>query len=255
MISTIEGLLNRAGVNNLTAPSFFALAVIGSVLVIGFVTTITTSITIALACYLCLVVQVADSIRNRIAKNNLRQQMSWPNYLDAIHSSIWAGASFQEALLDCARHAPISTSWAFIELERDLNSGLDLDASLINLKARLATPIADRFVEITRMAVAMGGNGFLPGLKAQASQLRLENSNWEEINVKQSWVISSARLAVFAPWLILVLLGSRSETAAAFNSQVGLIILLFGLFASLFAFRLVRTLARLPERKRILVSS
>lgn len=255
MNSRIEGLLNRVGINYLTAPSAVGLVVIGSALLIGFVITVTKSLTIALACYLCLVVQIADSIRNRIAKNNLQQQMSWPNYLDAIHSAIWAGANFQEALLDCARYAPVSTSWAFLELERDLHSGLDLDASLVNLKARLATPIADRFVEITRMAVALGGNGFLPGLKAQASQLRLENSNWEEIKVKQSWVISSARLAVFAPWLILVLLGSRSETAAAFNSETGLIILLSGLVASLFAFRLVRNLAKLPERKRVLVSS
>lgn len=255
MISGLEMLLKRAGIHTPSPWLVVLLLFTSSVLIVALIQMLTSSWAIAASCYICFVAQLVDSVQNRIAKFTLRQAFEWPNYLDAIHSEIWAGSSVQQALIDCSPRAPKAAAWAFLEMEKDLNSGLDLDASLVNLKSRLASPITDRFVEITRLAHGLGGHGFLPGLKAQANQLRLENSNWEEINVKQSWVISSARLAVFAPWLILLVLGTRAETATAFNSETGLIILLIGLFASLLAFRMVRFLAKLPQRKRILVNS
>ena len=253
MISSFEQTLHRAGYTNISGFKAIVFLLSASSVILSVITILTNSVVIAAAFYFCILVQLADTMKNRIARNNLKEALNWPNYLDAIHSAIWSGSSFQDALLDCSKYAPPTASWAFSKLENDLEQGQNLDLCLQNLKSRLANPIADRFVEITRLAIAMGGTGYLPGLKAQASQLRLENGNWEEIRIKQNWVIASAQLAVFAPWLILLLLGSRKETADAFNSEVGLVILICGLVLSLFAFKLVRLLAKLPERKRTLV--
>jgi tight adherence protein B len=143
-------------------------------------------------------------------------------------------------------------NWAIAEFESDQASGLSFEVSLDNLKARLASPIADRFIEITRLASVSGGNGYLAALRAQSLQLRLENSNWNDIAVKQNWVLASAKLAVLAPWLVLVLLSMKPETSAAFQTETGLLVLGFGLAASLLAFRLIRFLGAIPERKRIL---
>jgi tight adherence protein B len=70
--------------------------------------------------------------------------------------------------------------------------------------------------------------------------------------VKQNWVIASAKLAVLAPWLILLLLSLRRETAATFNTETGLVVLLVGLVASLLAFQLVKFLSALPSPQRVL---
>jgi len=59
-------------------------------------------------------------------------------------------------------------------------------------------------------------------------------------------------LAVLAPWLILVLLCLRPETALAFQAESGVMVLALGTFASLLAFRLIKTLGRLPPRLRTL---
>jgi tight adherence protein B len=148
--------------------------------------------------------------------------------------------------------APARLSWALLEFEKDQGSGLAFGESLDNLKARLANPIADRFIEITRLASNSGGRGYLNALRAQALQLRLENATWNEIQVKQNWILGTAKLAVLAPWLVLVLLGMRPETAVAFQTQVGITVLGVGLVASLMAFRLIRALGALPTRVRIL---
>jgi tight adherence protein B len=57
---------------------------------------------------------------------------------------------------------------------------------------------------------------------------------------------------VLAPWLVLVLLSLRPETAIAFQTEVGIAVLVIGLVASLLAFRLVKALGALPERVRTL---
>jgi tight adherence protein B len=154
--------------------------------------------------------------------------------------------------MDSRAFAPYGIRWAMVELEKDLVSNLGLDASLVNFKARLQDPIADRFAELTRLANQAGGRGYLAALRAQSIQLRLENATWAEVTSKQNWVISSAKLAVLAPWIILLLLAGRRETAEAFNSQTGFTVLAIGLVASLLAFQLVRYLATFPKRQRVL---
>lgn len=254
MIPKVTMFLSRAGLDFLAKPAAFCLVLVSVVAGMLLVANLTNSVSIAISLFVCLFAQALDTLNARIASLQREQDADWPKYLDAIHSAIWSGSSLQEAILSSSTFAPKGAAWAFLELEKDLESGLTLDESLVNLKTRLANPVADRFAEITRLANLVGGHGYLSGLRNQAHQLRLEVSNWDEISVKQSWVIGSARLAVFAPWLILLLLSLRSETGAAFNTEIGITILVFGLLSSLLAFRMVRFLAKLPSRKRILES-
>jgi tight adherence protein B len=196
--------------------------------------------------------QVFDSLKTRVAVLAQKQNSDWPKFLDAIHSATWAGSSLEQAILDSKAFAPRNVSWAVIDLEKDLLAGVEFDLAMSNLKARLASPIVDRFVELTRLANQSGGRGYLSALRAQSIQLRLENATWTEVQVKQNWVIASAKLAVLAPWLILLLLSLRKETAATFDSEIGMLVLLTGLVASLLAFQLVKFLSALPRQLRVL---
>lgn len=213
---------------------------------------ITNSMVISAAVCVCVAAQLIESFQSRVLAETQKANAQWPKYLDSIHSATWAGATLEQALLDSISSAPAKHSWALLEFEKDQTSGIPFSDCLDNLKTRLANPIADRFIEVTRLASASGGRGYLNALRAQSLQLRLENSTWSEIQVKQNWVLGTAKLAVLAPWLILVLLSLRPETAIAFQSENGLVVLAVGLVASLLAFRLIKTLGKLPPRQRTL---
>ncbi len=225
--------------------AFVALAYLGLV-------ALTHSSAIAISVVACLFAQGLDLVRVRIQKIKLLQNLDWPKFIDAIHSSAWAGSSILEAVLDSRRFAPRHAAWAFEELGKDIESGVDLDQSLINLKLRLDSYASDRFVELTRLAAKASGKGFLAALRSQGLQLRADNAMWQDVSAKQSWVISSGRMAVFAPWLTLLLLAMREETAAAFETSEGVSVLVFGLLMSLLAFQLVNFLGKLPSRPRVL---
>ena len=250
----LENLLTRAGIDNLNVGQLVLIILLGLLSVFSGVLGLTQSIPIAISVCICVTVQAFDSIRARIEIQNAKLNLEWPKFLDSIQSATWAGTSLQQAILDSQSFAPKSMRWAIVEFEKDSGANLALDVCLLNLKGRLASPVADRFIEITRLASQSGGRGYLSALQSQSLQLRLENATWREIQVKQNWVLSSAKLAVLAPWLVLVLLGMRRETSLAFQSEVGLAVLGIGLVLSLFAFKLIKTLGTMPKRQRILGS-
>jgi len=64
--------------------------------------------------------------------------------------------------------------------------------------------------------------------------------------------VNAARMAVCAPWLVLVLLATQRETLAAYDSPAGTAILLIGAVLSVGAYRLMIRIGRLPEDKRVL---
>lgn len=66
------------------------------------------------------------------------------------------------------------------------------------------------------------------------------------------WSVNAARMAVCAPWLVLVLLATQQETLNAYDTPTGTFILLIGAVASLAAYRLMLRIGRLPEDKRVL---
>ena len=42
-----------------------------------------------------------------------------------------------------------------------------------------------------------------------------------ELRARQSWIVNAARLGVVAPWIVLLMLATRPEGAAAYNSPAG----------------------------------
>ena len=72
------------------------------------------------------------------------------------------------------------------------------------------------------------------------------------MEARQSWTVNGARLAAAAPWVVLALLSTRPETAEAFNSVLGVVVLSIGAGASAAAYVLMVRLGRLPEDIRVL---
>jgi tight adherence protein B len=64
--------------------------------------------------------------------------------------------------------------------------------------------------------------------------------------------VNAARLAVAAPWVVLLLLATQSSTLEAFDRPAGRALLALGGGVSVLAYRLMLRIGRLPEEKRVL---
>lgn len=253
VINHLRDFLTRSNLSFLSPVQFCSVVVVALLLIWSLVFGVTGSNPIAISICLCVFAQGLESLHSRASAHALRTNQEWPKYLDAIHSLVWSGSTLQEAIVESAKYSSLAAQTAIREFEVDDAGGLPFDQCLNNFKVRLANPAVDRFVELTRIAHVSGGRGYLAALRNQSAQLRSENAVWSEIQTKQNWVLSTAKLAIFAPWLVLLLLGFRRETAEAFNTETGLAVLVIGLVASILAFKLIKTLGKLPIRKRTLI--
>ena len=73
-----------------------------------------------------------------------------------------------------------------------------------------------------------------------------------ELEARQSWTVNGARMAVAAPWVVLLLLATRPEAADAYDSPLGVVVLAVGAASSALAYWLMMRIGRLPEEQRVM---
>ncbi|MFC7376285.1 type II secretion system F family protein [Brachybacterium sp. GCM10030267] len=176
----------------------------------------------------------------------------WPEAVDHINSAIRAGLSLPEALVQLSRKGPEELRPAFVEFSLDYQASGDFAACLDRLKVRLADPVGDRIVEALRITRDVGGTDLGGLLRTLAAFLREDARTRAELEARQSWTVNAARLALAAPWVVLALMATRPQAAQAYDSPMGMVMILVGAAVSLVAYRIMIQIARLPQDERVL---
>lgn len=174
----------------------------------------------------------------------------WPDVVDHLVAAVRAGVSLPEAVTSLAHHGPEALRGAFAEFATDYETTRTFLPALERLADRLADPIADRILATLRMAREVGGTRLPSVLRSLAGFLREEAAIRGEVEARQSWVTNAAKLGAAAPWAVLLMLGTRPEAAAAYNSPGGVVLIVVGLVVTVVAYRMMRALSRLPEEGR-----
>jgi tight adherence protein B len=174
----------------------------------------------------------------------------WPDIVDHLVSAVRSGLALPDAVAALSQAGPEITRTEFAVFETTYRATGKFSLALDALKQRLADPVADRVVEIIRMAREVGGSELTGVLRNLSAQLRQEAAIRAEVEARQSWVLNAARLGAAAPWVVLLLLATRPEAAAAYNSPAGTVLIVGGLAIVVIAYRLMVALGRLPEDRR-----
>ncbi|GAB4099796.1 type II secretion system F family protein [Sinomonas halotolerans] len=176
----------------------------------------------------------------------------WPDVVDHLRSAIRAGLSLPEALIQLGYKGPEQLREVFLDFGADYRSGGSFGIALDRLKDRLADPVADRIVEALRLTREVGGSDLGRLLGTLGEFLRESARTRAELEARQSWTVNAARLAVAAPWAVLLLMSTRPEAMAAYASATGMAVLVVGLAVSLFCYRLMLRIGALPQEGRVL---
>ncbi|MBG6223693.1 tight adherence protein B [Arthrobacter sp. CAN_A2] len=245
-------LLLRAGVERVSARGLLAScgATGLTVLLVGFV--LTGSAPIALCFALFGGFLPFSIVKWRAAKRTASLRELWPDVVDHLRSAIRAGLSLPEALIQLGEKGPLELRAAFRAFGSDYRAGGRFDDALNRLKERLADPVADRIVEALRMTREVGGSDLGRLLGTLSEFLRDAARTRSELEARQSWTINAARLAVAAPWFVLMLLSTRPEAVRAYNTAGGAVVLLGGLAVSVVCYRVMLRIGALPEDQRVL---
>jgi tight adherence protein B len=247
-----DDLLLRAGVERVSSIGLLAsCSGVGVfVLLLGLVLTGSAPISVCFALFggfLPLTI-----VRWRAARRTASLRELWPDVVDHLRSAIRAGLSLPEALIQLGEKGPLELRPAFRTFTSDYRAGGRFEDALNRLKERLADPVADRIVEALRMTREVGGSDLGRLLGTLSDFLRDAARTRSELEARQSWTVNAARLAVAAPWLVLMLLATRPEAVRAYNSAGGAAVLLGGLVVSVVCYRIMLRVGALPEDERVL---
>jgi tight adherence protein B len=245
-------LLTRAGLGEVSVTGFVALCLASGVITALVIQVVSRTPPVAVAFgamggYLPVAI-VAGRARRR--QRDFAEV--WPEAVDNLASAVRAGMSLPDALAGLAVRGPEPLRPSFDAFAVDYQISGRFGESLDRLKGRLADPVGDRVVEGLRIAREVGGGELGRLLRNLSGYLRDEARTRSELEARQSWAVNGARLAVAAPWLVLLLMSFQSEIITRYRSPTGALILAFGAAASLLAYRLMMRLGRLPVERRIL---
>jgi tight adherence protein B len=177
----------------------------------------------------------------------------WPEAIDNLGSAVRAGMSLPEGVSMLALRGPEQLRPPFARFSAAYRASGRFGDCLDRLKADLSDPIGDRICETLRLARDVGGNDVGTVLRTLSELLRSDARTRAELEVRQGWIVNAARLAVSAPWLVLVLLSSQRATVQAFDSAGGGLLLAIGAVVCVVAYRIMLKIGELPEDQRVLV--
>ncbi|OKL49799.1 hypothetical protein BSR29_02290 [Boudabousia liubingyangii] len=187
---------------------------------------------------------------NQGKRRFLLRRAHWPNILDEIIAGVRAGLPLPEILSQLGRPNSNPMSADFAAFTSDFKATGSFVKALETLRARLNDTEADRLIHALRISYEVGGCDLGLLLRDLSAMMRADLRTRGELESRQSWTKNAARLAVLTPWIVLLMITTRTGGANVYATTQGSMILVFGLLVTLFAYWLMNRLGQLPVRIR-----
>ncbi|MDQ1102792.1 type II secretion system F family protein [Nocardioides zeae] len=244
--------LLAAGLGHVSASSLLVLCGVLGVAVAFLLQVLTRTAPVAvvmglLAAYLPVALVGARARRRRAEFADV-----WPDAVDNLASAVRAGLSLPDALVALGERGPEPLRPAFAAFALDYQVTGRFSDCLDRLKERLADPVGDRVVEGLRVAREVGGGDLGRLLRNLSGYLRDDARLRSELAARQAWTVNGARLAVAAPWLVLLMMAFQGEVIRRYATPTGTVVLVVGALVCVASYRLMTWIGRLPVERRIL---
>jgi len=248
----VSDRLRQAGYSHVSAHSLIGLSAAMGVGVAGVTFVLTTSPVIGAVLGILATGGPWAFVKSRARRRTAMLREVWPEVVDHLASGVRAGLALPEAVAQIGRGGPVAVREPFRAFARDYQATGRFFDCLDRLKNRLADPVADRVIEALRVTRDVGGTDLGRVLRTLSEFLRSEVRTRGELEARQSWTVNAARLAVAAPWIVLVALSSRPQAIEAFETPVGVTVLVAGAAATVIAYRIMIRVGHLPVEQRVL---
>lgn len=248
----IAQLLARAGLAEVSVSGFAIVCVVTGMLGAFAIQVVSGTPPVALAFGLMGAWLPVAVVSGRARRRQREFAEVWPEAVDNLASAVRAGMSLPDALAALGVRGPEPLRDAFDQFALDYQVTGRFGECLDRLKGRLADPVGDRVVEGLRIAREVGGGELGRLLRNLSGYLREDARTRSELESRQAWTVNGARLAVAAPWLVLLFMSFQSEVIQRYASAGGVLVLAIGAALCVIAYRLMMRIGRLPVERRIL---
>ena len=248
----VTRLLARAGLTDVTPTGVLVLCVGLAAVTFALVQAVSRTVPVAVVFALMAGWAPIGVLRRRALRRQRDFAEVWPEAVDNLASAVRAGLSLPDAVAALGTSGPEVLREPFARFAVDYQVSGRFGDALDLLKDRLADPVGDRVVEGLRVAREVGGGDLGRLLRNLSGFLRDDARTRSELESRQAWTVNGARLAVAAPWAVLLLMSFQTTVIQRYASPAGVVVLSIGACLCLLAYRLMTRIGRLPVERRIL---
>lgn len=245
-------LLARAGLGDVAPAGVMTLCVVLFAVTFAVVQTVSRTLPVALVFALMGAYLPIAVLRQRAARRLRDFAEVWPEAVDNLASAVRAGLSLPDAVSALGTSGPEALRVPFAQFALDYQVTGRFGECLDLLKERLADPVGDRVIEGLRIAREVGGGDLGRLLRNLSGFLRDDARTRSELESRQAWTVNGARLAVAAPWIVLLLMSFQTAAIQQYASAGGVLVLGIGAGACVLAYWAMMRIGRLPVEQRIL---
>lgn len=250
--TTLGRLLGRAGLADVAPASVLSLCAVLFAVAFAIVQAVSRTVPVAVA-FSAMAAYLPIAVLRQRAAGRLRDFAEvWPEAVDNLASAVRAGLSLPDAVAALGTNGPEALRADFAQFALDYQVTGRFGDCLDRLKDRLADPVGDRVVEGLRLAREVGGGDLGRLLRNLSGFLRDDARTRSELESRQAWTVNGARLAVAAPWIVLLLMSFQTTAIRHYASPGGVLVLGIGFAVCVLAYWAMMRIGRLPTEKRIL---
>jgi tight adherence protein B len=248
----VTRMLARAGLADVSSTGFVAMCVVIAAVAAFVIQVVSGTPPVAVAFGFMGAYLPVGIVSGRARRRQQEFAEVWPEAVDNLASAVRAGMSLPDALSGLGQRGPEALRADFDRFAMDYQVSGRFGDSLDRLKVRLSDPVGDRVVEGLRVAREVGGGELGRLLRNLSGYLRDDLRTRSELESRQAWTVNGARLAVAAPWLVLLFMSFQSSVIRRYASPGGVLVLVVGAVLCIVAYRLMMRIGRLPSERRIL---
>jgi tight adherence protein B len=190
--------------------------------------------------------------RTRDARRSRAVAEEWPGVIDELISALRSGGTVTAAMSQLAGSSRGVISAGARDFMIAVSTTSDVSGSLSLAKRVWASAVGDRVAETLRLTGECGGAGVMHGLVALARDVRRESSVQAEVRARAAWIRVAAVVGALAPWIAVLVLGTRPEGQQAYGTVEGTLVLLLGYGVTVVAYLLVSRIAAPAADVRVL---
>lgn len=196
----------------------------------------------------------ATYVRSRAQRRHNERLAAWPDAMRSLVSSLQAGTSLHQALLELGRSGPVPLREVWVRYQRLTDHGLPETRALDVVRRELADPLSDRICEVLAIATTKGSRIALRVLRDIADAAAADVQLGERLQTAALEQRLNARAVFALPWITLIVLCGRPGPFRDFYaSGQGASVLLLAAAMSTAGMFLVRRLSRTPDEPRVLL--
>lgn len=158
-------------------------------------------------------------------RRHRRVEPHWPQFVDDVASGVRAGVSVPVAMFEAGQRLDPCFQQLFAEAREFWVAGNGFELTMSSLRESIDSAAFDQFAQTVEIAHRQGGRSVATLLSQLARNVRAQEQLINEVRGRQSVTVTSAKVAVAAPWVVLALTCARPEVRESYQSTMGLFVL------------------------------